>query len=310
MTRRSGLGRGLDTLIPPQIATPQDAVSAAGSAGESVQAVSIDEIEANHFQPRKRFAEESLEGLAKSVAEVGVLQPIIVRPRPDGGYELIAGERRWRAARLAGLDTIPAIIRRAEDVESLEQAIVENLHREDLNAVEEAAALRQLIDEFRYTQEQVARRVGRSRSAVANSLRLLQLPIEVQGWVRDGQLSAGHGRAILSLPDEARQRAFAARIMAQGLSVRDSEEAARQQLGRDQTPDSPPARQMGEGRGSDERGRSHPGRPAGVLELERLLSERLSTRVSVEMNAKHGRIVVEFADLNDLERIYRTLIDP
>ena len=311
MSRRSGLGRGLDALIPagPEGMPEESSTGGAPDHSKSVAAVlsvPITSIVPNTYQPRKKFESESLEQLADSIREIGVLQPLIVRPNEDGTFELVAGERRWRASQIAGLTEVPVIVRRTADAESLEQAIVENLHREDLNSLEEAAALRQLIDEFGYTQEQVARRVGRSRPAVANLLRLLQLPGEIQAWVRDGNISAGHARAILVLNNPDAQVALARRIMTEGLSVREAEELGRARVSgeSEQRPGgrnavTSPSRPTGSGSG----------RPAGVLELEELLSERLNTRVTVELTAKHGKVVVEFADLDDLERIYRMIID-
>ena len=224
-----------------------------------------------------------------------MLQPILVRPAGVGGrYELIAGERRWRAARQAGLATVPALVRTADDLGSLEQALVENLHREDLTALEEAAAYQQLVDDFGMTQEQVAERVGRSRPAVANTLRLLQLPPEIQRLVADGALSAGHARALLGVEDRSFQVGLAERAAKEGLTVREVEQAVR-------------ARGDGAGGAGRSSRSAAPDRPAGLMELEELLSEHLETRVSVTLGARKGKIVVEFADLEDLERIYRSM---
>lgn len=291
MARRSGLGRGLDALIPGDQAPT-------GVAADGLQEIPISHIEPNRHQPRGRFEEESLAALAASVRELGVLQPVLVRATVEDRYELIAGERRWRAAKRAGLSTIPCVIRTADDTASLEQALVENLHREDLNPLEEAAAYQQLVADFSMTQEDVARRVGKSRSAVANTLRLFQLPPSIQRFVRDGQLSAGHARALLGTPDRAFQEATARRAVADGLTVRDVEEAVRSRQG-----GSEPA----VGRGANEPGRT---RPPGLLELEELLSDRLDTRVVVSMGAKKGRVVIDFASVEDLERIYRVITDP
>lgn len=295
MARRSGLGRGLDALIPGTQEPPSDAVV---TAVDGLADVAISDIGPNPHQPRDHFDEESLSSLASSIREVGVLQPVLVR-RSEQGYELIAGERRWRAARRAGLTHIPAIVRTVEEVGSLEQAVVENLHREDLNPLEEAAAYRQLTDDFGLTQDEIARRVGRSRSAVANMLRLFQLPPAVQRMVRDGQLTAGHARALLGSPDRAFQEALARRSIDSALSVRDVEEAVR-------TRQSPPS---GEAAPSEA---PTPGRtrPPGLLELEGLLSDRLDTKVAVSMGARRGRVVIDFATVEDLERIYRLLTDP
>lgn len=300
MSRRSGLGKGLGALIPEgadpeRVAEPRDDGNDAGR----VMDLPIDRVSPNPHQPRRHFDGSALEGLAASIAEVGVLQPVLVR-RVGDDWELVAGERRWRATRLAGRQTIPAIERRVDDLGSLEQAIVENLHRADLNPLEEAAALAELVSDFGYTHDQVAQRVGRSRPAVGNLLRLLQLPAPVQAMVRDGLLSAGHARAVLAAEGEAAQTAFARRIVSKKLSVRDAEEAARSEKspGRPTSSASrnPNALPTGD-------------RPAGVVELENLLAERLDTRVHVDLSARRGRVVIEFADLDDLERIYRQIVD-
>jgi ParB family chromosome partitioning protein len=284
------LGRGLGALIPSEVIA---------QSGSTLQEIPTGAIVPNRYQPRAHFDEEGLASLTASVRELGVLQPILVRRGPDNTFELIAGERRWRAAKRAGLPTIPALVREADDASSLEQALVENLHRQDLNALEEAAAYQQLIEDFQLTQEDVAQRVGRSRSAVANALRLFQLPPAVQRMVADGRLSAGHARALLMTPDRARQESLAERVVAEGLSVREVEQLARE------IPPAEPDR--GQARAPGEPGRV---REPAVLELEELLSERLHTRVSVSLGAKRGRIVVDFADLDDLERIYRIITPP
>ena len=297
--RRSGLGKGLSSLIPADME----------SDSAVYRQVSVADVEPNRFQPREHFDEETLTALTASITEVGVIQPIVVREVGEGTYELIAGERRWRAAKRAGLPTIPALVRGADDLASLETAVVENLHRQDLNALEEAAAYLQLIEDFELTQEQVAQRVGRSRSAVANTIRLLQLPPGVQRLVVEGQLSAGHARALLSTPDRARQEELAARIVQDGLTVRQVEELLRDEGattgGDDDEPDTTP----------DDAGEPTP-RPAplvpepGVLELEELLAARLETRVNVRLGKGPGKVVIEFADLDDLERIYRVITPP
>jgi ParB family chromosome partitioning protein len=292
MARRSGLGRGLDSLIPGS-SEPSEAPPTSGSG---LTELAVGDIDPNPHQPRSHFDEETLASLAASVRELGVLQPILVRPVGER-YELIAGERRWRAARRAGLARVPAVVRTIDDSTSLEQAVVENLHRQDLNPLEEAGAYQQLIEDFGLTQEDVARRVGRSRSAVANILRLFQLPPSVQRMVRDGQLSAGHARALLGSPDRAYQEALARRSVDRSLTVRDVEEAVRARQAGD-TPAPKPAPEPGQVR------------PPGLLELEGLLSDRLDTRVSVSMGAKRGKVVIDFATVEDLERIYRILTDP
>lgn len=287
MSRPSGLGRGLEALIPTQPRQPD---------GEATfQEVAITSIRANPYQPRTEFDHEALAGLARSIGELGVLQPLLVRHDGDR-FELIAGERRLRAAQLAGLERVPVVLRQADEKDSLEQALVENLHREDLNALEEAAAYRQLHDDFDLTQADIAERVGRSRSAVANTMRLLGLPQEVQRLLLDGALSAGHARALLALDDPAGQIAFAERIVAEDLTVRQTEAALREP-----TPPPTPAssRRKAPGSGSV--------RDAAVLELEELLSNRLSTTVQVSLGTKRGRIVIDYADLDDLERIYHLI---
>ncbi len=223
---------------------------------------------------------------------------MLVRRNDESRYELIAGERRWRAARLAGLSEVPAVIRQVDDRTSLEQAVVENLHRADLNGVEEAAAYRQLVDEFAMTQDEVARRVGKSRSAVANTLRLLQLPAAVQRLITTGVLSAGHARALLAFPDPSIQIELAKRVVDEELSVREVEELVRAASRGRKQPD----------RGSSSGTAGGP-QTASMLEIERLLAERLDTRVTVSMSRSRGRgrMIVEFADLEDLDRIYREL---
>jgi ParB family transcriptional regulator, chromosome partitioning protein len=287
--RRSGLGKGLGALIPSD-------VTAGASPLPGIQEVPIAQIEPNPFQPRARFDEESLAGLTASIRELGVLQPILVRDLGSDRYAIIAGERRWRAAKRAGLQYIPVILRDVSDAMTLQHALVENLHRDDLNPLEEAAAYQQLIEDFHMTQEAVAQRVGKSRSAVANLLRLFQLPPQVQRLVADGQVSAGHAKAILSTPDRAFQEALARRIVAEGLTVRDTEEAVRKRNGGGGAPAPAPEPSLGS---------RLP--PPGLLELEELLAEQLDTRVKINMGPKRGRVVIEFADLEDLERIYRVM---
>jgi ParB family transcriptional regulator, chromosome partitioning protein len=259
-----------------------------------------------------------MSSLAASIREVGVLQPVLVRQLGEGEFEIIAGERRWRAARRAGLQTLPVIIQTVSDSNSLEHALVENLHRSDLNPLEEAAAFHQLIEDFSYTHEQVATRVGRSRTAVTNTLRLLQLPAGVQRSIADGQLTAGHARALLASPDRGFQEELAKRIIAEGLTVRAVEDEIRihseplsARSAGDWEENEPEATEGEIDAGQQSSGglatRSRLPAP-GVLELEELLSSHLNTRVKVEMRAKRSRVVVEFATLEDLERIYRLII--
>lgn len=288
MARRSGLGKGLGALIPSE--TP---VGAAASALGLIE-LPITDLVANPFQPRTHFDEEALASLTASIRELGVLQPVLVRDQGDGTYELIAGERRWRAAKRAGLTVIPAVVREVDDIASLEQALVENLHREDLNPLEEAAAYQQLLDDFGLTHEEVARKVGKSRAAVSNTLRLFQLPPAVQRLVNDGELTAGHARALLGTPDRTFQEALAKKAVNSGYSVRQVEDAIRRRSSHDDQggPGPAPATKL---------------RAPGLLELEELLSDRLDTRVSVTMGAKRGKVVIDFASLEDLERIYRAM---
>lgn len=289
MSRRSGLGRGLSSLIPQTVDEPASLVD-----------VPIDDVVPNPLQPRVHFDEDSLAELATSIAQLGVLQPILVRP-VDGVFQLIAGERRWRAARRAGLTTIPAMVRTSDDLGAVEEALVENLHREDLTPLEEAAAYQQLIEDFELTHDDIARRVGKSRSAVTNTLRLLGLPPAVQHLLADGKLSAGHARALLGTPDRALQEQLARQAAGDGWSVRTVEEAVRRG-------GAPAAEQRR--RGLDGAGLAAPTRlrPPGLLELEQLLADRLETRVGVQMGAKRGKVTIDFADLGDLERIYRRII--
>jgi len=291
MARRSGLGKGLSALIPGEDPSGEP-------AGDDVvlRDLPVSLIVPNPHQPRAYFDEEALGSLTASVRELGVLQPVLVRPADDGRFELIAGERRWRAAKRAGLQTVPAVVRSVQDLDSLEQALVENLHREDLNPLEEAAAYQQLLEDFGLTHDDLARRVGKSRSAISNTLRLFQLPPSIQKLVAESQLSAGHARALLGTPDRAFQEALARRAVAEGLSVRQVEDAVRQRVGAAERAERAP-----------QPGRT---RPPGLLELEELLSERLATRVHVNMGAKRGRVVIDFATLEDLERIYRVMTDP
>jgi ParB family chromosome partitioning protein len=297
VARRSGLGKGLGALIPTEVTSDRSSALAE---------VPVAAVDPNPHQPRTHFDDELLGALAASIRELGVLQPILVRPADGGRYELIAGERRWRAAKRAGLQTIPALIRAVPDRASLEQALVENLHRQDLNPLEEAAAFQQLVEDFGLTHDEVANRVGKSRAAVTNTLRLFQLPASVQRLVLDGALSAGHARALLGTPDRAFQEALARRAVGEQLPVRAVEEAVRQrnELG---APDAGRSADHGKGGRPPGRRGSLGARPAAVHELEGLLSEQLDTRVSIELSARRSKVIIEFADLDDLERIYRRL---
>lgn len=274
-----GLGRGLGALIP--------------AGARVLEEIPTESIHANPRQPRRNFDDESLSTLAASIRQLGLLQPVVVRRRSDDSFELVMGERRWRAAGRAGLVTIPAIIMETDDQGSLERALVENLHRQDLNAIEEAAAYKQLLEEAGLTHEQLAERVGLSRPSVTNALRLLDLPDGIQSMVMRGRLSAGHARALLSLGEHPMLERLAQRIAAEGLSVRQAEELARASK-----QDSEPA-PRGSGRTAM--------RSAAELEIAERLSEALSTRVSVTRGRGKGRIVIEFGDDADLERIFRRI---
>lgn len=299
MARPSGLGRGLSALIPTDVTVDR---------GASLIDVAVDHVEPNRLQPRKHFDEEALASLTASVRELGVLQPILVRASEDGRYELIAGERRWRAAKRAGMASIPAIVKTTNDTHSLEQALVENLHRQDLNPLEEAAAYQQLIEDFHLTHDELATRMGKSRAAITNTLRLFQLPPSVQRMVADGQLAAGHARALLGTPDRSFQESLAKRAIAEAMSVRAVEDAVRARVSQHDaeapTDDSDAAEPQ------PPTAATRRLRPPGFRELEELLAELLDTKVAVDMGKHKGRVVIEFADLEDLERIYRRITEP
>lgn len=312
MARRSGLGKGLGALIPTEVV---------GDRSSALREVPIGSIKPNPLQPRSHFDDETMASLASSIKELGVLQPILVRQSGDEGtdeFELIAGERRWRAARRAGLQTIPVLIQVTNEAHSLEQALVENLHRQDLNVLEEASAYQQLIEEFDYTHDEVATRVGKSRTAVTNTLRLLQLPSGAQRLLAEGQISPGHARALLGTPDRGYQEALAKSIVVEGLTVRAVEEAVRasvQPAEPERAPDlavvediepSAAAQVTGAAPAAPSAPKRLP--PPGLLELEELLSSHLNTRVKVDMSAKRGKVVVDFATLEDLERIYKLMV--
>ncbi len=298
--QKRGLGRGLGALIPTAPAgVPDGAAVAPGQAGAggvalvAVGGAYFDEIPVgaitpNPRQPRQVFDEDALAELASSIREVGLLQPVIVR-KAGAAYELVMGERRWRACQLAQLDRVPAIVRDTADGDLLRDALIENLHRQQLNPLEEAAAYQQLLDDFGATHEELARRVGRSRPHITNTIRLLNLPAGVQRRVAAGVLSAGHARALLALDDPAAQEQLAHRIVAEGLSVRAVEEIVA--LGGEAA--RAPARQPA---------RRQPVAP-GLAALATRLSDILDTRVKVELGRRKGKIVVEFGSLDDLDRI-------
>jgi len=278
-TRRSGLGRGLESLIPIE--------PSSGAPGGLIQ-VPVDRITTNPDQPRTRFDDDSLEELAASMKEVGVLQPIVVTG-DEGGYVLIAGERRWRAAKRAGLAVIPAVVRENTGTSTLVEALVENVQRQDLTPLEEAHAYQQLLENYGMTQEQVASRVGKSRPAISNTLRLLQLPVEVQEMVDAGELSAGHARALVGLDDTAYATHLAKRAVDDGWSVRQMEEAVRLRKGAESSSPSG-VRQL---------------RPVELIELEKRLTDRLGSQVKINYRNEKGKLEIRFGSLAELERLYR-----
>ena len=287
---KTGLGRGLGALIP-STSTSKEGSYYSGATG--YQEVPIGSISVNPYQPRDVFDEDALNSLSLSIREVGVLQPVLIRRKSSDTFELIAGERRWRAAKRAGKETIPAIVRDVEDLTSLEHALVENLHRQDLGPLEEAAAYQQLIDDFQLSQEAVAKRVGKSRPAIANALRLLQLPSSVQGFLMDGRLTAGHARALLGLPSRQEQDQLANRAIKENLTVREVEKIVRD--GSMST------------KGTKKRSVK---KSVAELEVERILSELLSTRVGVTIGSRRGKITIDFANNDDLTRILNIIENP
>jgi ParB family transcriptional regulator, chromosome partitioning protein len=290
MARRSGLGKGLNALLP-------DAPHAA-PAGTELRQLPVANISPNPHQPRAVFDDELLGSLAASIDALGVLQPVLVRPLGEDRYELIAGERRWRASQLVGLASIPALVREIDDNASLQQALVENLHREDLNPLEEAAGYQQLIDEFALTQDEVASRVGKSRSAVANTIRLLALQPAVQQLLVERFITAGHGRALLAIESAEEQQVLAERIVAEDLTVRETEEIVRRFVAAQFADNEPTASEA-----------EKPAKSAALLEVESRLADHLDTRVAVTMSGKRGRVVVDFANLDDLDRIFRVVMN-
>ena len=287
---KTGLGRGLGALIPSTSTSKEGSYY---SEATGYQEVPIGSISVNPYQPRDVFDEDALNSLSLSIREVGVLQPVLIRRKTSDTFELIAGERRWRAAKRAGKETIPAIVREVEDLTSLEHALVENLHRQDLGPLEEAAAYQQLIDDFQLSQEAVAKRVGKSRPAIANALRLLQLPSSVQGFLMDGRLTAGHARALLGLSSRQEQDQLANRAIKENLTVREVERIVRD--GSVST------------KGTKKRSVK---KSVAELEVERILSELLSTRVGVTIGSRRGKITIDFANNDDLTRILNIIENP
>ena len=312
--QRRGLGRGLGALIPDSplladgdAARGQDPAAGTGPAGPAessaaptevfgarYQEIPVSAITPNPRQPRRTFDEDALEELAESIREVGLLQPVVVREAGPGQYELVMGERRWRASQRAGLTQIGAIVKQTQDDDLLRDALIENLHRQQLDPLEEAAAYQQLLDDFGATHEELARKVGRSRPHISNTLRLLNLPPAVQKRVAAAVLSAGHARALLSVENPDAQERLASRIVAEGLSVRAVEEIVA--VGTDDSPPRRPARA----------GAKPPTAP-GLRHLADRLSDLFETRVKVELGQRKGKIVVEFATIDDLERIVKAM---
>ncbi|HDP70100.1 MAG TPA: ParB/RepB/Spo0J family partition protein [Actinobacteria bacterium] len=280
---KRGLGKGLSSLIP--------SVEQAGTGDFQLEQIPVKEIVPNPHQPRKNFNPETFRELVSSVNEFGVVQPIMVRPK-GLGYELVAGERRWRAATEAGLEVIPAIIKETTDVESLELGLVENLQRENLNAIEEASAYRELVEKFNLTQGELAVVVGKSRTAITNTLRLLQLPKEVKQLIEEDGLSSSHARALLSLEDKEKQINLAKRIVEDGLSVREIENTVR----------------LLSFSGAKSQKPRHL-QPKAFRTIAKRLGDALSTRVRVKMTHKKGKIEIDFKSLNDLERVFRLITE-
>jgi ParB family transcriptional regulator, chromosome partitioning protein len=296
---KRGLGKGLGALIPTGPPLPLASDMEPGQPGSQLaisgaylEEIPVGAIVANRRQPRQAFDDDSMAELAASIESVGLLQPVVVRRLSGKRYELIMGERRWRACQLAGIDIIPAIVRETSDDELLRNALIENLHREQLNPLEEAAAYQQLLDDFSATHEDLARRIGRSRPHISNTIRLLSLPPAVQKRVAAGVLSAGHARALLSVDDPVAQEELAHRIVAEGLSVRAVEEIVAMGARPEKKPRRP--------------GAATPVAPA-LKDLADRLSDIFETRVKVELGQRKGKIVVEFATLDDLERIVRSM---
>ena len=289
-TRKGGLGRGLDALIPQSV-IPTEIKTSSGEITANRDEIELSNISANPKQPRTNFDEDQLTELALSIKEVGLLQPPVVRSLGNGKYQLIMGERRFRAAKLAGLKTIPVIIRQTSDDQLLREAIVENIHRSQLNPLEEAAAYQQLLNDFNYTHDELAVKLSKSRPVITNTMRLLNLPVSVQRRVAAAVISAGHARALLSLTDEKEIENLANRIVAEGLTVRAVEEI------------------VASGGAKVKGGSVRSGKILApkLKQISDDLADHLDTRVSVELGKKKGKIVIEFATIDDLERISKVI---
>lgn len=293
MSRRGGLGRGLAALIPPG----DDDNEA------TLREVAVSSVTPNPRQPRASFDPDELEGLATSIRDVGLLQPIVVRPAAEAdGFELIAGERRLRAAKLAGLTTIPAIVRHSDDDALLKESLIENIHRVELNPLEEAAAYQQLLEDFELTQEELADRLGKSRPTISNALRLLSLAPKVQRRVAAGVLTRGHAKALLAVGDREEQERLAEKVIAEGMTVRATEEMVRLRVMGEaaESPGSPG--KAGSSGGGGDAGRTRP-QPPGLTELQRDLSDRLRARVRIKMGARSGKLEIRLGSVDDLERV-------
>jgi len=291
-TRKGGLGRGLDALIPTSV-IPTEIKTQSGVLTANRDEIDVNNISANPKQPRTVFDEDQLTELALSIKEVGLLQPPVVRSIGNGKYQLIMGERRFRAAKLAGLKSIPVIIRQTSDDQLLREALIENIHRSQLNPLEEGAAYQQLLNDFSYTHDELAAKLSKSRPAITNTMRLLNLPPSVQRKVAAGVISAGHARALLSLTDEKEIENLANRIVAEGLTVRAVEEI------------------VATGGAKVKGGSVRSGKILApkLKEISEQLSDHLDTRVNVELGKQKGKIVIEFATIEDLERISKVITD-
>ena len=291
-TRKGGLGRGLDALIPTSV-MPAEIKTQSGVLTANRDEIDVNNISANPKQPRTVFDEDQLTELALSIKEVGLLQPPVVRSIGNGKYQLIMGERRFRAAKLAGLKSIPVIIRQTSDDQLLREALIENIHRSQLNPLEEGAAYQQLLNDFSYTHDELAAKLSKSRPAITNTMRLLNLPPSVQRKVAAGVISAGHARALLSLTDEKEIENLANRIVAEGLTVRAVEEI------------------VATGGAKVKGGSVRSGKILApkLKEISEKLSDHLDTRVNVELGKQKGKIVIEFATIEDLERISKVITD-
>jgi ParB family chromosome partitioning protein len=303
---RRGLGRGLGSLIPTAPSTPAEGSTDATSnqdgrlptglaapAGAYFADLPIEQVVPSHVQPRQVFDEEAMAELVHSIKEVGLLQPVVVRRTGETSYELVMGERRWRASQEAGLATIPSIVRETDDADMLRDALLENLHRSQLNPLEEAAAYAQLLEDFSCTHEELAERIGRSRPQISNTIRLLKLSPAVQRRVAAGVISAGHARSLLAVSDPAQQDRLAARVVSEGISVRGLEELVA----------------VGETGGGEPVVRRRKPTAPGLKDLADRLSDRLETRVKVDLGQRKGKITVEFASMDDLRRIV-DIMDP